>query len=88
MDIREFDQWCRSFLKIDDLAGIDDSLNGIQIGRSTAPISKVAFAVDACQESIQRAAQAGADVLFVHHGLFGASRSESQVPAQTAENRD
>lgn len=70
MDIREFDQWCRSFLKIDDLAGIDDSLNGIQIGRSLTPLQKVAFAVDACQETIQRAAQAGADVLFVHHGLF------------------
>lgn len=70
MDIREFDQWCRSFLKIDDLVGIDDSLNGIQIGRSLAPVRKVAFTVDACQESIQRAVQAGADVLFVHHGLF------------------
>lgn len=70
MDIREFDQWCRSFLKIDELVGIDDSLNGIQIGRSLAPINKVAFAVDACQESIERAVKAGADVLFVHHGLF------------------
>ena len=69
MDIREFDAWCRSFLKIDALSDIDDSLNGIQVecGRQ---IRKVAFAVDACAESIRRAAGAGADILFVHHGMF------------------
>jgi len=70
MDIREFDAWCRGLLQIDALAEIDDSLNGIQVGRSDAPIRKVAFAVDACAESIRRAKESGADVLFVHHGLF------------------
>jgi dinuclear metal center YbgI/SA1388 family protein len=70
MDIAEFDQWSRSFLEIEALKDIDDSLNGIQVGRSAKPIKKVAFAVDACVESIRRAAEAQADVLFVHHGLF------------------
>lgn len=70
MDIGEFDGWCRSLLQIDSLKDIDDSLNGIQIGRSRSPIGKVAFAVDACAESIRRAKEAGADLLFVHHGLF------------------
>lgn len=70
MDLHEFDLWARSFLKIDELTGIDDSLNGIQVGRSPTPIRKVAFAVDACQESMRRAKSLGADLLFVHHGLF------------------
>jgi dinuclear metal center YbgI/SA1388 family protein len=70
MDIREFDAWCRSFLRIDELKSIDDSLNGVQVGRSSTPIELAAFAVDACAESIRRAKAAGAQVLFVHHGLF------------------
>ncbi|MFA5851313.1 MAG: Nif3-like dinuclear metal center hexameric protein [Spirochaetales bacterium] len=70
MDIGEFDTWCRALLQIDALKDIDDSLNGIQVGRSANPLKKVAFAVDACAESIRRSREAGADLLFVHHGLF------------------
>lgn len=70
MDIRGFDRWCRDLLEIDALARADKSLNGIQVGRSEGEIVLVAFAVDACVESIRRAAAAGAQVLFVHHGLF------------------
>lgn len=71
--IGEFDTWCRSFLAIDDLRDKDDSLNGIQVGNSGAPMTKAAFAVDACAASIARAAAWGAQVLFVHHGLFWGS---------------
>jgi dinuclear metal center YbgI/SA1388 family protein len=70
MNIREFDRWCRSFLSIDNLKSIDDSLNGIQVGNTGSDIRTIAFAVDACAETIRRADQAGADLLFVHHGLF------------------
>ena len=48
----------------------DISLNGLQVGASEKAVAKAAFAVDACAESIRRAAAAGADVLIVHHGLF------------------
>ena len=33
-------------------------------------MARIAFAVDACQETIQRAGDWDADLLFVHHGLF------------------
>jgi dinuclear metal center YbgI/SA1388 family protein len=69
-DLKELDSWCRSLLEIDALASIDDSLNGIQVGRSDTPVDRVAFAVDACAETIRRAVEAKAQVLFVHHGLF------------------
>lgn len=70
MDIAEFDAWASALLDIPRFAKLDDSLNGIQVGRSATPIRKVAFAVDACAESIRRARAAGAQALFVHHGLF------------------
>jgi len=71
MTIHEFDIWARSFLEIDQLQQIDDSLNGIQVSCSNErQIKKLAVAVDACAESIRRARSAHADLLFVHHGLF------------------
>lgn len=70
MNFRDFDAWCRSFLAIDAFSSIDDSLNGIQVDRDASPLRKLAFAVDASAESIRRAAESGADALFVHHGMF------------------
>lgn len=71
MNIVDFDLWAKSFLDIDQLRQIDDSLNGIQVACSDSkPIKKMAVAVDACAESIRRAHDADADMLFVHHGMF------------------
>lgn len=71
MNLIDFDKWARSFLEIDQLRQIDDSLNGIQVACSESKqIQKMAVAVDACAESIRRAHDAGADMLFVHHGMF------------------
>jgi len=71
MKIVDFDKWARSFLEIDQLRQIDDSLNGLQVSCSDSKqIKKMAVAVDACAESIRRAHDAGADMLFVHHGMF------------------
>ena len=72
MTLLEFDEYLNSFLRKEDF-GNDISLNGIQIQNSEPAlkrIKKVAFAVDACEATALAAAQAGADVLFVHHGLF------------------
>lgn len=70
MDVAEFDRWARGLLELDRFARADDSLNGLQVGRPEAPLRKVAFAVDACLETVERAREAGAQALFVHHGLF------------------
>lgn len=72
MTLQQLDEYFRSFLDLEQYKG-DPSLNGIQVenGNPTGTeITKVAFAVDACQETILRAAAAGAQVLFVHHGFF------------------
>jgi len=69
MKLKELDSYFRSFLAIDDLAGTDISLNGVQV-ENTADITCIAFAVDACMETFRRAKEAGAQMVFVHHGLF------------------
>ena len=72
MTLLEFDNYVNSFLHKEDYKD-DISLNGIQI-QNSAPdskqIKKVAFAVDACEAAALAAIEQGADVLFVHHGLF------------------
>ena len=72
MTLQQLDEYFRSFLNLEQYPG-DPSLNGIQVENhdpAATEITKVAFAVDACQETIERAAAAGAQLLFVHHGFF------------------
>lgn len=47
----------------------DKSLNGLQV-QGPDDARKVAFAVDGCQASFERAVAEEADLLVVHHGLF------------------
>ena len=72
MTLVEINNWFNSFLKKEDFPS-DISHNGIQIQNSepeSKQIKKIAFAVDACEETAKKAAEAGAHLLFVHHGLF------------------
>ena len=69
MKLKELDSYFRSFLSIDELARTDISLNGVQVENS-GDITCIAFAVDACMEVFRRAREAGAQMVFVHHGLF------------------
>jgi dinuclear metal center YbgI/SA1388 family protein len=70
MTVAKLDAYFRSLLDIEGFASLDSSLNGIQVDNDGAEIVKIAFAVDASLETFQRAAEAGAGLLFVHHGLF------------------
>ncbi len=70
MNIKKFDDWCRSFLDIDLMEGRDFSMNGLQVGEAEREVKKIAFAVDACLATFKKAAEEKADLLFVHHGLF------------------
>ncbi|GHT85034.1 GTP cyclohydrolase 1 type 2 [Spirochaetia bacterium] len=72
MTSRTLDAYIRSLLDLESFAPMDPSLNGLQVDNDGAEITKIAFAVDACMETFQRAADGGAGMLFVHHGLFWA----------------
>ena len=73
MQLAELDRFFKEFLPMEEMEQTDSSLNGLQVGKSRVQIRKTAFAVDACMESFKRAADWGADLLFVHHGLFWGS---------------
>jgi dinuclear metal center YbgI/SA1388 family protein len=70
MLVQELDGYFRSVFRIDDLARVDSSLNGLQVGRVGPKIEKIAFLVDACMEGFLLAAEWNADMVFAHHGLF------------------
>ena len=70
MTLKELDRWFSDFLDLASVAAIDRSRNGLQVARHGAEVRRVAFAVDASLEAFRRAADWGAEALFVHHGLF------------------
>lgn len=70
MTLNELDEYFRSFLHFENFPA-DPSKNGIQIQNpDKTDIKKIAFAVDACEETALRASEEKAQLLFVHHGLF------------------
>jgi dinuclear metal center YbgI/SA1388 family protein len=70
MLVCDFDRMMHELLHIDMGGEVDNSLNGLQVGREDKEVSKVACAVDASLESFRQAVQQGADLIFVHHGLL------------------
>lgn len=70
MTTRDLDVYFRGVLDIDGYAPVDVSLNGLQVDNDGTEVRKIAFAVDACLETFDRAVLSGAGLLFVHHGLF------------------
>ncbi|MCR5218454.1 Nif3-like dinuclear metal center hexameric protein [Treponema sp.] len=72
MTLNELDNYFRSFLHPENFTS-DPSRNGIQIQNQKpdeTPVTKIAFAVDACEATALKAHEEGAQLLFVHHGLF------------------
>ena len=67
---RKFDEFIRGILDLATFKAIDSSLNGIQVDNDGSELRKIAFTVDASLEAFKRTADAGAGLLFVHHGLF------------------
>lgn len=65
----------------------DECLNGLQIESSNHEIGLIACAVDPGIDVINRAVDAGAGMLIVHHGLFWRSGSTNLVgaPARKVE---
>lgn len=67
MHLRELVDYLDHYL---DIASFDDrSNNGLQV-EGAADVNRVAFCVDASDVAIAKAAEAGAQMLVVHHGMF------------------
>lgn len=63
--VAAMDGWLQT-VAIPDYPG---AMNGLQLANG-GQVSRVACAVDACASVIDRAVEAGADLLLVHHGMF------------------
>jgi dinuclear metal center YbgI/SA1388 family protein len=70
MKIEMLADYIRTRLELDRYTTLDDSMNGLQVGRPDKEVKRVACAVDASLETFVKAAELGSDALFVHHGLF------------------
>ena len=62
-----------AYLEIGAFEPLDRSLNGLVVAGEDREVTKVAFAVDACQSTFELAREQNADLLVVHHGLFWGS---------------
>ncbi len=67
MKREELRQYLGEFLQLDKFR--DYAPNGLQV-EGKAEIRKIVTGVTACQALIDRAVEAGADALLVHHGFF------------------
>ncbi|WP_255148938.1 Nif3-like dinuclear metal center hexameric protein [Halorarius halobius] len=69
MQLSEFAARLDDSLDVGEWAGADYAVNGLQVGPESAEIEHAAFAVDGVVATFEAAADAGADVLVVHHGI-------------------
>jgi len=68
----ELSALCTYIEKTLDVSSFEDypgAFNGLQL-EQRGPVTRLAAAVDACQYTIDAAAEQGADLLLVHHGLL------------------
>jgi len=70
MKLKELTDLLNTELGVEEFKEIDISLNGLQVGDEELEVKKIAFAVDACQATIEKAIDNCCNLLIVHHGLF------------------
>jgi dinuclear metal center YbgI/SA1388 family protein len=69
MLLSELATYLDDYLQIAAVKDDANALNGLQVDNG-GTVESVAVAVDACQVTIDAAAEMGANLLLVHHGLF------------------
>jgi dinuclear metal center YbgI/SA1388 family protein len=67
--LAEIGRYLDDLLRVNEIPDFAGALNGIQVD-TESPIVRLAAAVDARERTIRAAADAGANLLLVHHGLF------------------
>lgn len=69
MRLDDLVRYLDGYLRTSEVGDDPHALNGLQVDNG-GEVQNVAVAVDACQAVIDQAAERGADLLLVHHGLF------------------
>jgi dinuclear metal center YbgI/SA1388 family protein len=68
-DLSNISEFIDELLDINNVPDWPNALNGLQLANRGA-VSRIGAAVDAGEASLKKAAEAGIDLLLVHHGLF------------------
>jgi dinuclear metal center YbgI/SA1388 family protein len=68
-------------LRIAETPDYPPALNGVQVGHR-GPVTRIAAAVDASRRTITMAADAQANLLLVHHGLFWSGLQPVRGPSE------
>jgi len=69
VQLAEVVSYLNGYLRIADIPDAPHALNGLQVSNA-GTVTRVAAAVDLCEATVGLAAEQGADLLLVHHGLF------------------
>ena len=69
MELTALVSYLDGYLRVAEVPDAPHAVNGLQVA-NTGAVSRVAAAVDLCEATVRMAAEQGADLLLVHHGLF------------------
>src|SRR6266496_5242409 len=69
LKLAELVAYLDGYLRVAEIPDAPHALNGLQVANA-GRVSRVAAAVDLCGATVRMAAEQGADLLLVHHGLF------------------
>jgi len=69
MELTELVSYLDGYLRVAAVPDASHAVNGLQVA-NRGTVSRVAVAVDLCEATVRLAAEQGADLLLVHHGLF------------------
>jgi len=69
MELTALVSYLDGYLRVAEVPDAPHAVNGLQVANA-GTVSRVAAAVDLCEATVRLAAEQGADLLLVHHGLF------------------
>ena len=69
MELTELVSYVDGYLRVLEVPDAPHAINGLQVANA-GTVSRLAAAVDLCEATVRMAAEQGADLLLVHHGLF------------------
>jgi dinuclear metal center YbgI/SA1388 family protein len=73
LSTRHLAAYCDTLLRTRDITDYDGAVNGLQV-ENRGEVTGIAATVDASMATIQKAIEARASLLVVHHGLFWSKR--------------
>ena len=69
MRLSDLARYLDGYLRVREVPDAPEAVNGLQVANS-GDVTRIGAAVDLCEATVRLAAEQGADLLLVHHGLF------------------